>query len=380
MKTAWRNFLVFATFSAGTISAVNLNRPDAQAATPGQMSAATILPVGKPVEIKAPLGLPAVPIPADNPPTEETIALGRRLYYDPILSVDGTVSCATCHAPDAGFTDRRSVSEGVGGKKGTRHSPTVINSAYNPVQFWDGRAASLEKQAEGPIANPVEMAHTLEGAVKRLQAAPRYVEMFKKAWGTDKITMDLATKSIGSFERTVLSGDSPFDRYYYGHDQKALSASAQRGLKLFTDPKKGNCEVCHTIGDKYALFTDNKFHNLGVGADTRGNLADLGRYDQTKVELDKGAFKTPTLRNIAERAPYMHDGTFPTLKDALAHYIGGGNLNPYLDKEIHALDFLTFDERDDLLAFLESLTGKLPANVGPPADLAPAKKQAAGNQ
>ncbi len=256
----------------------------------------------------------------------------------------------------------------------------MINSAYNPVQFWDGRAPSLEKQAEGPMANPVEMAHTLEGAVKNLQADPKYVAMFKKAWGTDKITIDMVTKSIGSFERTVLSGDSPFDRYYYGHDKNALSASAQRGLKIFTDPKKGNCEVCHTIGEKYALFTDNKFHNLGIGADTRGNMTDLGRYEQTKLEADKGAFKTPTLRNIAQRAPYMHDGTFPTLKDALAHYIGGGNQNPHLDKEIHALDFLTFDERDDLLAFLESLTGKLPPNVDAPADLPQPKKQAAGNK
>ncbi len=380
MKRAWRIFLVVATFTAGIISVVNLNRSDIQAATPEQKAAAALMPVGKPMGIKAPLGLPPVPIPADNPPTADTIALGRRLYCDPILSVDGTVSCATCHSPEAGFTDRNSVSLGVGGKKGSRHAPTVINSAYNPVQFWDGRAPSLEKQAEGPIANPVEMAHSLDGAVKNLQAEAKYVEMFKKAWGTDKITIDMVTKSIASFERTVLSGNSPFDRYYYGHDKKALSASAQRGLKIFRDPKKGNCEVCHTIGEKSALFTDNKFHNLGIGADTRGNLADLGRYEQTKVETDKGAFKTPTLRNIAQRAPYMHDGSFPTLKDALAHYIGGGNQNPYLDKEIHALDFLTFDERDDLMAFLESLTGKLAPNVGPPADLAQPKKQAAGNQ
>lgn len=237
-----------------------------------------VMPIGKPLQIKAPLGLPPVPIPADNPPTEETVALGRRLYYDPVLSADSTVSCASCHAPESGFTDTRPVSVGVGGKKGTRHAPTVINSAYSTLQFWDGRAPNLEEQAKGPIANPVEMATTHEVVVKRLQADPKYVALFKQAWGTDQITIDLVVKSIASFERTVLCGNSPFDRFYYGHDKNALSASAQRGLKLFMDPKKGDCATCHTIGKQYALFTDNKFHNLGVGADIHGNMEDLGRH------------------------------------------------------------------------------------------------------
>ena len=329
-----------------------------------------VLPVGKMVQIKAPLGLPPVPIPADNPPTAETIALGRRLYYDPQLSVDGTISCASCHAPQFAFSDEHAVSFGVGKKTGNRHAPTVINSAYNLLQFWDGRAPSLEEQAMGPMANPVEMAHSLDGVVKRLQADPKYVALFKQAWGTDKINIDMVAKSIASFERTVIAGDSPFDRYYYGHDKQALSAAAQRGLKLFTDPKKADCEVCHTIGKTSALFTDNKFHNLGVGADLQGKLNDVGRFSETKKDADMGCFKTPTLRNLAHRAPFMHDGSFPTVKDALAHYIGGGNKNDHLDKEIHALDFLTFDERDDLLQFLDSLNGKLPDNVGPPPDLA----------
>ena len=168
----------------------------------------------------------------------------------------------------------------------------------------------------------------------------------------------------------MLCGNSAFDRFYYGHDKKALSAAAQRGFKLFVDPKKANCEVCHTIGKKYALFTDNKFHNLGIGADIHGDMVDLGRYEQTKNDADWGAFKTPTLRNIASRGPYMHDGSFPTLNDALGHYIGGGNQNPHLDKEIHAIDFLSFDERADLLAFLNSLSVTLPENLGPPPDLA----------
>jgi len=339
-------------------------------------SGSVIMPFGKLVEIKAPLGLPPVPIPPDNPPTEETIALGRRLYYDPQLSVDGTISCASCHAPQFAFSDNQPFSDGVGGKLGTRHSPTVINSAYNSLQFWDGRAPSLEEQAKGPMTNPVEMAHSLAGVVQRLQSDPKYPQLFKNAWGTDQITIDIVVKSIASFERTVIAGDSPFDRFYYGHDSRALPSAAQRGLIIFISAKKGNCAVCHPIGKDYALFTDNKFHNLGIGADTRGNLNDLGRYNETKNEADMGAFKTPSLRNLANRGPYMHDGTFPTVKDALAHYIGGGNWNPHLDKEIHSLDVLTPDERDDLLQFLDSLNGKLPDNIGPPLDLAPPAKPA----
>jgi cytochrome c peroxidase len=344
------------------------------------MSRAGIMPIGKPVKIKTPLGLPPVPVPGDNPPTEETIALGRRLYYDPQLSVDGTVSCATCHAPNLGFGDGKALSNGVRGQFGTRNAPTVVNAVYHPLQFWDGRSPSLEKQAEGPIANPVEMGHTLEAVVKYVQSNPGYRRLFMKAWGTDQITTDLVTKSIASFERTVVSGDSPFDRFYYGGDKKALSPQAQRGLKLFLNPKKGNCNECHLIGKKYALFTDNKFHNIGVGADTWGDFEDRGRYAQTKNEADLGAFKTPTLRNVAETAPYMHNGSQPTLKDVVDHYVGGGTSNPHLDKEIHALDFLTFDERADLKAFLESLTGTLPRNVGPPADLPPAERQTAQQQ
>jgi cytochrome c peroxidase len=328
-----------------------------------------VMPVGKPIQIKAPLGLPPVPVPADNPPTEETIALGRHLYYDPLLSVDGTISCASCHAPQFAFSDENATSEGVGKQHGSRHSPTVINSAFNTLQFWDGRAPSLEEQAKGPMANPVEMAHTLDGVVKRLQSDAIYPELFKKAWGTDQITIEMVAKSIASFERTVIAGDSPFDRFYYGHDSKAMSPAAQRGLKIFVSTKKGNCEVCHSIEKDFALFTDNKFHNLGIGADTRGNLNDVGRFAITKVDSDMGCFKTPSLRNLAHRGPYMHDGSFPTVKDALAHYIGGGNWNAHLDKEIHSLDVLTFDERDDLLQFLDALNGKLPDNVGPPADL-----------
>ena len=353
------------------------NQPAQAQSAPAQSG---IRPIGKPVEIKAPLGLPPVPIPADNPPTEETIALGRRLFYDPIISVDRTISCASCHAPEFAFSDNEPVSEGVGKKFGTRHAPTVINSAYSNLQFWDGRAASLEEQALGPMANPVEMAHTLDGVVKRLQADPNYPAMFNKAWGTDQITIEMVVKSIASFERTVLAGDSPFDRFMYAHDSTALSPAAQRGMIVFMKKDKGNCKACHSFDKNPSLFTDNKFHNLGVGADPRGNFNDVGRYAITKNEDDMGCFKTPTLRNLANRGPYMHDGSFPTLQDALADHVGGSNWNSRIDREIHSLNVLTSDEREDLMRFLDSLNGKLPPNVGPPPDLAPPAKTASSGK
>ena len=379
VKTLPKFFSLSSVLAAVIASATAVLSPTiaAEPESDDQANRAGIIPVGKPVKIKAPLGLPPIPIPLDNPPTEETIALGRRLYYDPGLSADGTVSCATCHAPDLSFRDGKALSNGVAGQLGSRRAPTVVNAAYNTLQFWDGRASSLEKQAEGPLTNPVEMGNTLEGVVNYVRSDPKYRALFARAWGRKEITIDLVTRSIASFERTVVIGNSPFDRFYYRGDKKALSPAGQRGLKLFLNQKKGNCSVCHVIGRRYALFTDNKFHNIGVGADTWGTFEDVGRYVQTKSASDMGAFKTPTLRNIAKTAPYMHDGSLATLKDVVDHYVGGGTSNPHLDKEIHALAFLTFNERADLKAFLESLTGTLPPNVGPPEDLPAAKMQTA---
>lgn len=324
-----------------------------------------VLPIGKPVQIKAPLGLPPVPIPPDNPPTAETIALGRRLYYDPILSVDNTVSCATCHSPQFGFADPRPVSEGVGKQKGTRNSPPVTNSAYFKVEFWDGRAPSLEKQAEGPVQNPVEMANTLAAVEQKLNADPSYEAEFAKAWGPRPITYEMVEKSIASFERTVVSGNSPFDRWKYGHDEKAVNGEVKRGFIVFTSKKKGNCAACHTVEKDYALFMDNQFHDIGVSVDM-GQFTDVGLFAVTHKEGDKGKFKTPSLRNISQTAPYMSDGSLKDLKQVIDFYIGAGNSNPNLDKEIHVLDFLTGQERSDLQAFLNSLTGEMPPNVGPP--------------
>jgi len=324
-----------------------------------------VMPIGKPVQIKAPLGLPPVPIPPDNPPTAETIALGRRLYYDPILSSDNTVSCATCHSPQYGFADPKPFSEGVGKKTGSRHSPPVTNAAYFHVQFWDGRSPSLENQAEGPVQNPVEMANTLATVEQRLNADPSYREEFSKAWGPKPITYEMVEKSIASFERTVISGNSPFDRWKYGRDEKAVNDSVKRGFVVFSSKNKGDCTACHQVGEKYALFTDNKFHNIGVGADL-GNITDPGLFAVTHNEADRGKFKTPSLRNVANTAPYLHDGSLKDVKEVIDFYIGAGNSNPNLDKEIHVLDFLTGRERADLQAFLNSLTGEMPPNVGPP--------------
>jgi len=323
------------------------------------------LPTGMPLRMEAPLGLPAEPLPPDNPPTAETIALGRRLFYDTRLSADGSISCASCHDPNRGFTDGQRVAKGIRGQTGTRSAPSLLNSAYYPVEFWDGRAASLEDQAGGPMANPIEMGQPHEVSVRKLEADGSYRTFFEKAFGPGPITMDKIAKSLASFERTLVSGGSPFDRYEYGHDPKAMNQAAIRGLGAFRDPARGNCAACHLIGKDYALFTDGKFHNIGVGVDATGELTDLGRYSQTKVDADRGAFKTPTLRNAALTAPYMHDGSEKTLQQVVDYYAGGANSNPQLDPAIRSIH-LTAQDRADLVAFLEALTGGVPPNSGPP--------------
>lgn len=328
-----------------------------------------VMPVGESLAIEPPLGLPDVVAPADNPPTAQTVALGRKLYYDKSLSVDNSIACASCHDPEAGFADPNQFSEGVGGKFGGRQAPPVMNAAYFTTQFWDGRAASLEEQAGGPVENPIEMAFTHEGVVERLSEDPLYTALFKEAWGEGPIAFEMVAKSIASFERTVLVGNSAFDRYMFGGDKEAMSEDAIRGLDVFTDPEKGNCEVCHEINEEegYALFTDNKFHNLGVGAELDGSMADIGRFEVSQVDTDKGAFKTPHLRNIADSAPYMHDGHLRTLKEVVDFYVGAGNSNDFRDDEIHELDHLSAQERADLIAFMEALSGEYPEDVGPPA-------------
>jgi len=324
-------------------------------------------PVGPPVNIAAPLGLPAVPFPAGNPPTASTIALGRQLFYDTRLSKDNSVACSSCHDPVFGFRDARQRSLGVGGSRGLRHAPTLVNVAYDPLLFWDGHVGSLEKQVDFPIADPLEMNQAHKESVAKLRGNPAYKAMFLSAFGSDAITMPRVENALASFERTILSGDSPFDQYRYQGRQNALSQAQVRGLAIFMDPHRGNCAACHTVGSQFALFTDGKFHNTGEGAGDNGQFDDTGRYQVTHVESDKGSFKTPTLRNVAMTGPYMHDGKLKTLKDVVDFYAGKGNSNPYLDPEMAQIQ-LSGQDREDLVKFMESLTAPLPANVGPPRE------------
>jgi cytochrome c peroxidase len=338
-----------------------------------------------------PLGLPPVPIPADNAQTPEKIALGERLFEDMRFSSTGTVKCAKCHAPEKAFTDGPlKVSEGINDLTGTRNAPTVLNAAYNRTQFWDGRSPSLEDQALHPFLNPVEMALPDHDALLEIIRADRdYVRAFRTAFGVAPadITMTEVTRAIAAFERTRISGDSPFDRWYFGGEEDAIGEAAKRGFDLFLN--QGRCVSCHTIEQDHALFTDHLFHNVGIGINeiqdrvpelarafliaknqgvdvdvavlTDADTSHLGRFAVTDDLSTIGAFKTSTLRNIAVTAPYMHDGSLATLREVIEHYNNGGvtpkdaPVNPYLSGGIRPLE-LTEQQIDDLVAFLETLT------------------------
>ncbi|MBS1212754.1 MAG: cytochrome-c peroxidase [Proteobacteria bacterium] len=341
--------------------------------------------------VAEPLGLPKVPIPADNPQSSEKIRLGEKLFNDRRFSGDGSVSCATCHDPAKAFTDSPlPTSRGIAGQFGTRNAPTVINAAFLTTQFWDGRSPSLEDQAVHPFVNPIEMGLANHDPIlKIVRTDPGYTKAFKEVFKKqgDEITLAEVTQAIASFERSVLAGDSPFDRYYFGGDAKAMSESAVRGLQAFLG--QGRCVSCHVIEQNQALFTDNRFHNIGVGINVIQNdvprlageflraknagmnvdvvvLADpktseLGRFAVTDRLDEVGAFKTPTLRNIALTAPYMHDGSLETLADVVEHYNNGGTrfpgaiVNPYLSGGIRPLN-LSEVQKKDLAAFMEALT------------------------
>ena len=296
---------------------------------------------------KVPLGLNAPDVPSTNPVTDAKVELGKILYFDKRLSRDGTVSCATCHDPKKGWTDQAPVSTGIKGQKGGVSAPTVLNAAYMELQFWDGRAPSLEEQAKGPIQNPIEMGFTHEEAVARLKSIKGYAPLFKKAFGEDGIDIDKVAKAIASFERTILTGNAPYDRWHAG-DKKAMSESAVRGFTLFN--AKANCAICH---DGFN-FSNSDFHNIGVGMTVE--KPNLGRFEQSKEEKHKGAFKTPTLRNLAHTAPFMHDGSEKDLAAVVEYYDRGGTPNAWLDGRMKRLG-LTPEEKKDLIAFLEALNG-----------------------
>ena len=277
-----------------------------------------------------PAGLDAyLPVPEDNPLTAEKVALGRKLFFDPRLSRDGTVSCATFHDPQMAFTDKRPVGVGIGGRVGNRRVPRISNRAYGRSFFWDGRAASLEEQVLQPIANPKEMDQTPAEAAAKVGLAVREL-----------------SRSLASYVRTILSGDAPFDRYMAG-DRGALSEVQRFGLRVFRG--KAGCTSCH-LGPN---LTDERFHNTGVGWP-----ADQGRFAVTGTEADRGAFKTPSLRDAARAPPYMHDGSLATLADVIEFYDKGGKANPHLDAEIRPLG-LTAEERAALSSFLEALNGTM---------------------
>lgn len=377
---------------------VKLGSPDLTAGIPGigklrveEIKAWLAKPENHaPLEVELPdglaLGKDAIKIPENNPLTRAKIELGRQLFFDKRLSGDATVSCASCHDPQFAYGKNTRFGVGIRKLEGNRNSPVAYNRILSDVQFWDGRAATLEEQAKGPIANPIEMENTHDSCVASLRKIEGYKLQFDKVFPGEGINIDTVAKAIASFERVLVTNTSPADHYeallnfekaykdyvddpetfkeddpeaYAKHLalKKAVAESkvtdeVKRGRELFFG-QKANCTACH-VG---ANFTDEKYHNLGVGLDKKE--ADLGRYAVTKDEKDIGAFKTPTIRNVALTAPYMHDGSQKTLEDVVEWYAKGGHPNAHLSDKIKKLDLTTQDKRD-LVEYMKALTGDLP--------------------
>ena len=334
-------------------------------------------------QVGLPVDLTQAVIPPDNPQTPEKIALGQKLFFDGRLSADGSVACASCHNPDRAFTDGKPTSVGIRSQVGQRNAPTILNALYNKAQFWDGRAKTLEDQAALPIINPIEMGQpNLNAAVTRLAPIDEYQQAFKRVFGRPINGQDLV-RAIASYERTLVSFNSPFDRFIAG-DKNAIDASAQRGWELFNT--KARCNKCHALTETKrdpTLFMDYDFHNIGIGiirhnvvalarqaeqlvnsgdvaavdrAALQTDMSALGRFLVTKKDPDTASFKTPGLRNLLMTGPYFHDGSQDTLWDVMDHYNKGDGLqNPWLDEDIQPLA-LTENEIDDVVAFLASLT------------------------
>lgn len=305
------------------------------------------------------------------------VKLGEALYFDKQLSTDGTVSCATCHDPANAFTDHSVVSLGVFNRPGTRNVPTILNAMFSERLFWDGRVDSLEEQVKQPLTNPFEMGMgSTDAVVERIRAIPEYEEKFRRAFGGEGITIEMIVKAIAAFERTQLSGNSPFDRFIAG-DMNAITAAQKRGWKLFKD--KARCIECHSFSASSPFFSDFKFHNTGVMAQNMDfaqlsklaseisnkqaapllahtpGFAELGRFLVTKQPKDIGAFKTPTLRDVELTTPYMHNGSEKTLIDVVRFYSRGGNANAGQDEKMRPLN-LNEEEMNDLVEFMRALT------------------------
>jgi cytochrome c peroxidase len=334
-------------------------------------------------QVGVPVDLTREAIPADNPQTPEKISLGQKLFFERRLSADGTVSCSTCHNPDLAFTDRKSTSVGIKGRVGQRNAPTILNALYNKTQFWDGRVNTLEEQAALPIVNAVEMGHpNLDAAVAQIASIEEYQQAFQRVFGRPPNSPDLL-RAIASYERTQVSFDSPFDHFIAG-DKNAIDDSAKRGWELFNT--QARCNKCHALMETQrdvTVFTDNDFHNIGIGiirhnvvalarqaeqliksgdtaaidrAAIQTDMSALGRFLITKQEKDTASFKTPDIRNVLVTGPYFHDGSQETLWDVMDHYNKGDGLhNPWLDEDMQPLA-LTETDIDDLVAFLASLT------------------------
>ena len=293
----------------------------------------------------APLGLDlAVPLPPENEPNPTKVELGRRLFFDAALSRDDSMACATCHDPVRYFTNGQPRGTGVGGQQGRRNVPSVLNVGYGRAFFWDGRAPSLEDQVLLPIQNPAELDLTLEELELRLEANEEYRIAFLDSFEDGKASAANAARALASYLRTLRAGDAPIDRHLAG-DTNALGEAALRGMRVFTG--QGNCSECHP----FPLFTDHRLHNTGVSY----GAGDAGRYAVTGQEADRGRFKTPSLRNVAQTAPYMHDGSLASLEEVVEHYDSGGAHNPHLDPQITPLG-LTDTQKADLIAFLQALT------------------------
>jgi cytochrome c peroxidase len=334
-------------------------------------------------QVGAPIEMTREKIPADNPQTPEKISLGQRLFFDRRLSVDGTVSCSTCHDPARAFTDGKPTSVGIKGRVGQRNAPTILNALYNKTQFWDGRVNTLEEQAALPIVNAVEMGYpNVDAAVAQIAAVEEYQHAFRIVFGRPPNGPDLL-RAIASYERTQLSFDSPFDHFIAG-ETNAIDASAKRGWELFNT--QARCNKCHALTETTRDVTnliDNDFHNIGIGiirhnvvalagqaeqliksgdtaaidrAAIQTDMSALGRFLITKKEKDIASFKTPNIRNVLVTGPYFHDGSQETLWDVMDHYNKGDGLqNPYLDEDIQPLA-LTESDIDDIVAFMASLT------------------------
>ncbi|HEY8402791.1 MAG TPA: cytochrome c peroxidase [Cytophagaceae bacterium] len=305
-------------------------------------------PGKKNYELKIPVGFPKPYIPEDNQLTEERIALGKMLFFDPILSSDKKISCASCHIPQNSFTDSTRLSLGVNGAMGDRNSMPLINLAWSNSFMWDGGVPSLEQQILNPLTNHKEMNMKVEEVIDRLSSHPLYPKLFKKAYGTKPDAASLF-KAIASFERTLISANSKYDRFYYGKDRSVFNESEYRGYLLFNS-EKAHCASCHSGFN----FTNNTFQNNGLYKEYK----DQGRYNITFDEADKGKFKVPTLRNVALTAPYMHDGSIETLEEVLDHYNKGGNDHPNQSMHVHRHEDekLSEEEKVDIINFLKTLT------------------------